>query len=195
MFAVAIAAPTPLAAAAIRQSAWWSVLPRSANACRQVPARWPSATPSGARRSPRNSRCAIDSSPGRKPRQISSTEMTHTHGSTSKRRKPATRAAAGRPRSASIRTVESSSSRAMVSRCAGYHRVAAVEPTLRGRYPNHGRCRGAAPGRLQCRPSASRPQDRAGSFRRLGRFDGGHRHAGRVRQSAHLAKLYVFSWA
>ena len=51
MLAVASAAPTPTAAAAIKQSAWCSVMPLSANSRRQRPARWPSAAPNGAIRS------------------------------------------------------------------------------------------------------------------------------------------------
>ena len=116
VFAVASPAPTPTAAEAMRQSAWCSVMPCWENWRRHSPARIPSVTPSGARRRPRKSRSATDSSSGSRPRQISSTEMAQTHGSVPSRRRPATRAAAGRPRSASIRTVESRRSRATTHR-------------------------------------------------------------------------------
>ena len=69
-FAVASAAPTPAAAAATRQSAWCRVTPRIAYDRRQLPARIPSAAPSGARRRPLNSRLAGCSSPGRRPRHL-----------------------------------------------------------------------------------------------------------------------------
>ena len=98
ILAVASAAPIPAAAAAIRQSAWCKVTPREANDLRHVPARLPSATPSGASRSPLNSRRACDSSPGSSPRHTSSTETAQAQGSVPVRRSPATRAAAGRPR-------------------------------------------------------------------------------------------------
>ena len=49
------------------------------------PARMPSATPSGARRRPLNSRRACRSSPSRSPRQISSTETTQAQGSVPER--------------------------------------------------------------------------------------------------------------
>ena len=110
---VAMVALIPLAAAAIKQSAWCNVTPSSANSRRQLPAWMACATPRGAKRSPLNRRRAAPSSPCRRPRQISSTDIAQTHGSMPRRRKPDTRDAAGRPRSASIRTVESSNSRAM----------------------------------------------------------------------------------
>ena len=111
MLAVARLAPTPAAAAAIRQSAWWRVTPRAANSRRQAPARIPSAAPRGAKRSALKSRRAPSASCGRRPRQISSTDTAQTHGSTPSRRSRATRTAAGRPRKASMSTVESSNSR------------------------------------------------------------------------------------
>ncbi len=110
-FAVAKFASIPTAAAAMRQSAWCTVTPFVANWRRQLPARMPSAAPRGASRRPRNNRSATACSIGRKPRQISSMEITHTQGSMPCRLRPAVRREAGRPRSASIRTVESSNKR------------------------------------------------------------------------------------
>ena len=82
-FAVATTAPTPLAEA--RDQTIGLMECHAALGGTHVatfPRRRPSATPSGASRRPRNSRCAIASSPARRPRQISSTEMAQTHGST-----------------------------------------------------------------------------------------------------------------
>lgn len=114
MLAVARRAPMPTVAAAIRQSAWCRVTPCSAYSRRHVPARMPSAAPRGAWRKPENSLRAAGSSPGRRPRQISSTEMAHTQGSVPVRRSDPRRAPACRPLRASISTVESSSSREIV---------------------------------------------------------------------------------
>ncbi len=118
MLPVARLAPTPNVAAAMRQSAWCRVVPRLANSLRQVPARSPSDTPSGASRRPRKSLRTAGSSSGRIPRQISSTEMAHTQGSTPALRRLANRDAAGLPRSASIRTVESNNKRDTVAQPA-----------------------------------------------------------------------------
>ena len=139
-FAVANAAPTPKADAASRQSAWWRVMPRSANSRRQRPARSASAACSGASRNARTSRRADSSSPDRSPRHISSIEIADTHGSTPTRLNRLTRSAAGRPRRASIRTVESSISRDMLSQTAESHRFAAPGPSPRGPRPTRGRC-------------------------------------------------------
>ena len=96
-FAVARAAPIPAADAATRQSAWWSMIPRSANSRRHRPARSASAARSGASRSALTRRRADGSSPDRSPRHISSTEIADTHGSTPTRLRLLTRPAAGRP--------------------------------------------------------------------------------------------------
>ena len=165
-FAVANAAPTPTADAAIRQSAWWRVMPRSAYSRRHRPARAASAACKGASRSARTRRRAVDSSPGRRPRHISSIEITDTHGSTPTRLSPLTRSAAGRPLSASIRTVESSNSRDMLSRTAESLHCAAPGPSPRDPRPTRGLCRRLSPRMLRCRPSDARHQGRAGLARR-----------------------------
>lgn len=113
MFAVANPAPTPTADAAIRQSAWWRVIPRPANSRRQRPARCASAARRGVNRSARTRRRADSSSSDRRPLQISSIEMGETHGSTPTRLNSLIRSAAGRPRSASMSTVESRTNRDM----------------------------------------------------------------------------------
>ena len=193
--AVASAAPMPAAAAATRQSAWCRVMPRMACERRQAPARIPSATPSGARRSPLKSRLAESSSPGRSPRQISSTEIAHVHGSVPMRRSPATRSAAGRPRSASMSTVVSSRSRAIVNPSAANHPVSAGVPTLPDRRPIRVRSRTRRRERTRCRPSVVRPRGHAGSAPRRRRSAAELPRAGRARRPARRPVLCVCAWA
>ena len=166
MLAVASAAPTSAAAAAIRQSAWCRVIPRCAKSRRHAPALRPCAMPSGATRSPFSRRRAASSSSGCSPRHISSTETAQTHGSTPMRRKRATRTPAGRPRSASINTVESSSKRAMVSRCDDHHHDVVAVPIRRDHRPSRGRGQESHPKPTRCRPSVVHRQGRGGSSRR-----------------------------
>lgn len=77
------------AAAAIKQATWCSVTPLG-----ELPA--PTAGhqalgfSEGSKTEPLKSLLAADSSPGRMARHTSSTEMTHTHGSISSRRRVAT---------------------------------------------------------------------------------------------------------
>ena len=194
-FAVASAAPMPAAAAATRQSAWCRVMPRMACERRQAPARIPSAAPSGARRSPLKSRLAESSSPGRSPRQISSTEIAHVHGSVPMRRSPATRSAAGRPRSASMSTVVSSRSRAIVNPSAANHPVSAGVPTLPDRRPIRVRSRTRRRARTRCRPSVVRPRGHAGSAPRRRRSAAELPRAGRARRPARRPVLCVCAWA
>ncbi len=181
---VASAAPTPIAAAAIRQSAWWTVTPWLASERLHVPASSPSATPSGASRRPRKSRRAAGSSCSRIPRQISSTEIAHTHGSSPTRRISRSRWAAGRPRSTSMSTVESSSSRAIVSRHVERRR-AVPSPTRRGRHPSHDHDRRWRRSPTPVRPSAARRRARDGSVPPGTRCAGGCRGGHRARPPAH----------
>ena len=162
---------------------------------RQAPARIPSAAPSGARRSPLKSRLAESSSPGRSPRQISSTEIAHVHGSVPMRRSPATRSAAGRPRSASMSTVVSSRSRAIVNPSAANHPVSAGVPTLPDRRPIRVRSRTRRRARTRCRPSAVRPRGHAGSAPRRRRSAAELPRAGRARRPARRPVLCVCAWA
>ena len=194
-FAVASGAPMPAAAAATRQSAWWSVTPISANDRRQLPARLPSAAPNGARRRPLNSRRACSSSPDRNPRQISSTEIAQAHGSVPVRRRPARRAAAGRPRSASMSTVVSSSKRATVNPNVVGYRVAACAPTWPDRRPTRAPSRTSCRAQPRYRPSDVRPRDHAGSVRRQRHSAAGRRHADRARLPIRRPMLYVCAWA
>ncbi len=166
MLAVASAAPTPTAAAAIKQSAWCSVMPLSAKSRRQRPARWPSAAPNGATRSACTRRRATGSSSGLRPRQISSTDTADTHGSTPARRKLRRRSAAGRPRSASISTVESSSNRDTLSPTGADRPAAGRGPSRPRRRPNRGRCRRSSRATIRSRPSDARHRGRAGSLPR-----------------------------
>ena len=178
-FAVAREAEIPTAAAAMRQSAWCRVVPAAAKSRRQVPARRPSGTPSGANRRPRNSRTAWVSSSGWSPRQISSTEMAHTHGCVPRRRNPATRSAAGRPRRASMSTVESSSSRATI-RCAGCRLHVVGAPRWPGRRPRRAPKRVVSRGPIPHRPNVVRLRGPAAPLLRCTRFVGGFRRVGRA---------------
>ena len=83
-------------------------MPPPANWRRHCPARIASDGPNGAHRKPRTSRPATPSSPGSRPRHISSIEIAQVHGSSPWRRRARRRSPAGRPRRASMRTVESS---------------------------------------------------------------------------------------
>jgi len=168
--AVASDASIPAAAAAIRQSAWWRVIPRSANCRRHVPALMPSAVPSGATRRPLKRRWTTGSSAALTPRQISSIEIAHTHGSVPVRRSAATRPAAARPRRASISTVESSSSRDIYPvrresrrRCARTHAAGSSSHScpVSGRAPralsmSSHRCSSSSPRRMSSAMNALR---------------------------------------
>jgi hypothetical protein len=99
-------------------------------------------------------RSTAGSSEGRNPRQISSTEITHTHGSVPVRRSPAILDAAGLPRSASIKTVESSSSRPMSTGAPRVTVTLSADPCRRIRVPIvHGVGEGSK-GRLDVVPTA-----------------------------------------
>ena len=192
--AVASAASMPAAAAAIRQSAWCSVTPLRANARRQAPARMPSAAPRGARRRPLNNRRATASSPGCRPRQISSMEITQAHGCVPVLLREASRAAAALPRSASMSTVESSSSRATVSQSGAHPRDAVAAPTPRGLRPTRGRNPASCRAWLRYRPSDARFPNRAESARQSGRFSAAAPRAGRFPRRARRPTRCVNAW-
>ena len=164
--AVASAAPTPTAAAATKQSAWWRVMPLAAYSRRQRPERWPSTTPSGASRSAATRRRAAASSGGRNPRHISSTDTTDTHGSTPWRRRVRRRSAAARPLSASIKTVVSSNRRDTLNPTVSDRCAAAREPTPQGRHPSRVQCRRLNPKTPQSHPTGAHPQDNGESGQR-----------------------------
>lgn len=160
-------------------------MPRLANKPLQLPARTPSAIPSGAILKPLKSRCAFVVSPSSKPRHISSTEIAQAHGSTPSRLSRITRVAAGRPRSTSISTVESKSRRAMVNQIEVRRHAVADAPKQLGRHPTHGLCQANCRMRLQGFLDVVRPQARGRSSRQQTRCGAGNPPDGQVRPQAH----------
>lgn len=158
------------------------LMKRNAPPCERTP---PSAIPSGAILKPLKSRCAFVASPSSKPRHISSTEIAQAHGSTPSRLSRITRAAAGRPRSTSISTVESKSRRAMVNQLKVCRHAVPDAPKQLGHRPTHGLCQANCQMRPQGFLGAARPQARGRSARQQTRYGGGNPPDGQVRPQAH----------